>query len=624
MCGILAVLGIRKGTDIATLRGQALESSRRQDHRGPDWSGVHVSPKNDAIILHERLAIVDVYGGGQPLYSADKKVVLGVNGEIYNHSVLESEIIGCEPITQSDCEVFIHLYLDAKKKNKQDDPAAWLNRIHGMFAFVLVDDESGDFLVARDHIGIIPLYIGVDKLNQLWIASELKALHDKCIWFKEFLPGHFLAGNNGSVTVDTTSMGLRQWYRPPWYDPSRIPTMRCDLRALRERLKQAVRTHLMADVPFAVLLSGGLDSSLIAALASEIMSTEQPSDRWYPKLHTCSIGLGKESPDLAAARLVAKHLKSVHHEFVYTIQEGLDARSEAIRMMETYDNTTIRAGTPMYLLSRRIKSMGIKMVLSGEGADEAFGGYLYFHKAPNAAAFQKETVNKLKELHKFDCLRANKAMMAWGVEARVPFLDREFLDFVMEISPKDKMCGSLSPETGEAKEQGGAQAKPKQRIEKWCLREAMGDLLPKEVAWRQKEQFSDGVGYGWIDAIREYAEENVTDQELKTAAFRFPYNTPQTKESYWNRMTYERHYPPSLNHGCSVEVVPGGPTVACSTAAAVEWDASFSKFADASGRSVGVHTAAVDEAYISKVKKFAPSAEIAAPPSGQAKLNNLI
>eukprot|EP00808_Paulinella_micropora_P015842 g56159.t1 len=592
MCGILAVIGIHPDKDITQLRKKALECSRRNTHRGPDWSGIHLSPDNRNMILHERLSIVDVTGGAQPLYSHDKKVVLGVNGELYNHIKLEQEI-GCKTITASDCEIIIHLY-EEQKKHKKIDPAAFLNRIIGMFAFALVDDETGDFIVARDHIGIIPLYIGIDRQGHLWVGSELKVLHDQCIWFAEFKPGHYLHGNSHKLNMSATNLGIKQWYNPPWYDPEYMPTKRYNKKELREGLEAAVKRHLMCDVPYAVLLSGGLDSSLIAALAAKFC-TERAEDKsdsaWYPRLH--SIGL-KGSPDLAAARVVAKHINSVHHEFIYTIQEGLDARSEAIRMMETFDPTTIRAGTPMYLLARRIKSMGIKMVLSGEGADEAFGGYLYFHKCPSEEEFQKETVNKLKELNKFDCLRANKAMMAWGVEARVPFLDRAFLDYVMDIAPIDKMCGN----------KGG---KSKENVcEKWILRDALGDLLPKEVAWRQKEQFSDGVGYGWIDSIREYAEKHITDEQLETARFTFPYSPPTTKEAYWNRMIYEQHFPPSLNNGCSVSVVPGGPSVACSTAAALRWDASFAKFADCSGRSVaGVHVSAVDDSYKSKVKQVA-------------------
>eukprot|EP00457_Paulinella_chromatophora_P003267 gb/GEZN01003274.1/.p1 GENE.gb/GEZN01003274.1/~~gb/GEZN01003274.1/.p1 ORF type:complete len:621 (-),score=86.37 gb/GEZN01003274.1/:332-2194(-) len=597
MCGILAILGIHATTeaDVIKLRKRALECSRRNTHRGPDWSGIHLSDDKKNMILHERLSIVDVTGGSQPLYSRDRKVVLGVNGELYNHTKLEAEIKDCNPITASDCEVIIHLYNEAKEK-KDISPSKWLNRIVGMFAFALVDDETGDFVVARDHIGIIPLYIGIDRDGNLWVASELKVLHDQCIWFTEFKPGHFLFANSRNFSFSSTNLGMEQWYKPAWYDPEYMPTQRLDKAKLRKGLEEAVIRHLMCDVPYAVLLSGGLDSSLIAALAAKhcaerVEEAGSGSSAWYPRLHTCSIGL-KHSPDLAAARIVAKHLNSVHHEFTYTIEEGLDARSEAIRMMETFDPTTIRAGTPMYLLARRIKSMGIKMVLSGEGADECFGGYLYFHKCPSEVEFQKECCNKLKELNKFDCLRANKAMMAWGVEARVPFLDRQFLDYAMDIAPIDKMCGTLG---GKEKET---------RMEKWCLREALGDLLPLEVAWRQKEQFSDGVGYGWIDAIRDYAEAHVTDQMLETSKFRFPYCPPVTKEAYWNRMIYEQHFPPSLNNGCSVLVVPGGPSVACSTAAAIRWDASFSKFADCSGRSVaGVHVSAVDDTYKNKVKQ---------------------
>lgn len=557
MCGILAVLGVHKGAE--TLRARVLERARRLRHRGPDWSGVYVKDKN--ILSHERLAIVDVENGAQPLYNEKKDVILAVNGEIYNHKILRKNLK--EPgtfFTESDCEVILHLY--------REHDYNFLNQLNGIFAFVLVDETRNRYIVARDHMGICPLYMGRDADGAVWVASELKALHDVCVTFEDFPPGHVYVSDRDEFI---------KWYNPKWHDEDWVPTPPLDLVKLREQFEAAVTRQLMSDVPYGVLLSGGLDSSLVSAIAARICSKriedDQKSSAWWPKLHSFSVGL-KGSPDLIFARQVADYLQTIHHEFIFTVEEGIDALSDVIYHLETYDTTTIRASTPMYLMSRKIKCLGVKMVLSGEGSDEMFGGYLYFHKCPNKEEFQKETVRKLKGLYKFDCLRANKSTAAWGVEARVPFLDKEFLDYVMtEINPQDKMCGRNGSD----------------RIEKWCLREAFKGYLPDNVLWRQKEQFSDGVGYSWIDGLKAYAEKQVSDTELANAKHRFPHNTPQTKENFLFRSIFEKHFPQQSAR----EAVPGGPSVACSTPTALLWDASFQKYADCSGRSVaGVHNAA--------------------------------
>lgn len=556
MCGILCVLGV---VDKAKVHPKVLERVKRIRHRGPDWSGVHSGSKH--ILAHERLAIVGVESGQQPLYSDDKQFVLAVNGEIYNHLALKEEMkLDYEP--KSDCEIVIKLHEAGKT------PSDLCNSLIGMFAFCMINETTGEYIIARDHAGIIPLYWGRDQFGALWVASEMKGLHDICTTFEDFPPGH---------VYDSTTGKTVKWYNPKWHNESYIPSEPVVIEELRTALTESVQRHLMSDVPYGVLLSGGLDSSVISAISARLCSKNE----WCPTIHSFSIGL-KESPDLAAARKVAKFIGSIHHEFVFTIEEGLNALADVIYHLETYDVTTVRAATPMYLMSRKIKALGVKMVLSGEGADEMFGGYLYFHKAPSKEDMQAELSRKCKGLYKFDNLRANKSTSAWGVEARVPFLDRKFLDYVMDhIDPKDKMCGV----------NGGG------RMEKWILRKAFEGYLPEDMLWRQKEQFSDGVGYSWIDSIKENAASKVTDAQLANAKHRFPHNPPATKEAYFVRQTFTKHFPEQS----AAELVPGGPSVACSTATAVLWDESFKKFADCSGRSVaGVHTAAYDDKHKDK------------------------
>jgi len=557
MCSIFAVLNI--SGDLQALRQTALRQSRLLRHRGPDWSGIHTC--NGAVLAHERLAIVDVNTGAQPLISPDGKQSLAVNGEIYNHQSLRTQLAHCyEFSTESDCEVILPLYLEKG--------SGFLNDLQGMFAFVLYDETAGRYLIARDPIGIIPLYYGFDDEHQLYVASEMKALVGICNVVLEFPPGHYWLSDDEEP---------RQYYQRAWQDFSAVEHAVTDVQAIGEAMEKAVISHLMTDVPYGVLLSGGLDSSIIAALtqkhASMRVEDQERSPAWWPRLHSFAIGL-EGAPDLAAAEKVAAHIGTVHHGFTFTLQEGLDALDEVIYHLETYDVTTIRAATPMYLLARKIHAMGIKMVLSGEGADEVFGGYLYFHKAPNARAFHEETVRKLSRLHSYDCLRANKAMAAWGVEARVPFLDREFLDVVMSLNPKDKMI-------------------TEGKMEKQILREAFSDLLPEEIVWRQKEQFSDGVGYSWIDSIRDYAKTEVSARQMAQAAKRFPFNTPATEEAYLFRRIFESHYPLAS----AAECVPGGPSVACSTPEALLWDASLRELDDPSGRAVrSVHQQAYERA----------------------------
>lgn len=560
MCSILGILDLK--SDPALLRTQALDLSRRMRHRGPDWSGVYAN--SNAILVHERLAIVGVDSGAQPLVSPDGGQVLAVNGEIYNHRGLRAALEpGYDFQTHSDCEVILPLY------RKGNDAAAireWLNDLEGMFAFVLWDEAAQRWLIARDPIGIIPLYTGHDAHGNLYVASELKALAPVCKDAREFPPGHFWISGEAEPQA---------YYHPDWREFESVENAEADRATLRAAFEAAVKSHMMSDVPYGVLLSGGLDSSLVAAIAKKYaarrVDEDEKTEAWWPQLHSFAVGL-KESPDLKAAREVAAHIGTVHHEFHFTVQEGIDALSDVIHHLETYDVTTIRASTPMYLMARRIRAMGIKMVLSGEGSDELFGGYLYFHKAPNAMALHEETVRKLDNLHLFDCLRANKSMAAWGVEARVPFLDRTFIDVAMRLNPEVKLSG-----------------KQRGRMEKQFLREAFAGYLPDSVLWRQKEQFSDGVGYSWIDSLKAHANAQVTDQQLATAKFRFPYNTPATKEAYFYRELFERHYPQAW----AAECVPGGPSVACSTAAALEWDPSLKNVVDPSGRAVqAVHNAA--------------------------------
>lgn len=522
-------------------------------HRGPDWSGIYCGEQ--AVMAHERLSIVDPQSGGQPLYSKDRKLILSVNGEIYNHQQIRKQFEGKYDFqTHSDCEVILALY-----REKGTD---FLEELNGIFAFALYDEANDTYLIARDHIGIIPLYMGWDESGNFFVASELKALEGYCRKIEEFPPAHYLSSKEGV---------LRRWYQRDWMDFENVKKNPVSIAELRKALEDAVHRQLMSDVPYGVLLSGGLDSSVISAIAKKYAARRiESGDReaaWWPQLHSFAIGL-EGSPDLAAARKVAAHIGTVHHEVHYTLQEGLDAIRDVIYHLETYDVTTVRASTPMYLLARVIKSMGIKMVLTGEGADEIFGGYLYFHKAPGAREFHEETLRKLERLHWYDCLRANKALAAWGVEGRVPFLDKAFLDVAMRLNPEAKMARSG-------------------RIEKWIVRKAFENYLPASVAWRQKEQFSDGVGYGWIDTLKKVAAENVTDTMMENAAFRFPIHTPQSKEEYYYRSIFASHFPSDQAAAC----VPSVPSIACSTAEALAWDAAFRNNADPSGRAVvAVHT----------------------------------
>ena len=557
MCGIVAILNVKEQTP--ELRQKALRMSQKIRHRGPDWSGIYCG--GSAILAHERLSIVDPESGGQPLYSPSPsegddrgRQVLAVNGEIHNHREIRRRYEGLYDFqTGSDCEVILALY--------RDKGIDFLEDLSGIFAFVLYDEEKNEFLIARDPIGVIPLYIGYDSDGTVYVASELKALEGQCERYEPFLPGHFLWSRD---------MTLRRYYHRDWMDYAAVKDNKSSVIAIHDALEDAVRRQLMSDVPYGVLLSGGLDSSVISAIAEKYseMRIEDNSQTkaYWPRLHSFAVGL-KGAPDLAKARLVADHIGTVHHEINYTIQEGLDAIRDVIYFIETYDVTTVRASTPMYLLARVIKSMGIKMVLSGEGADEIFGGYLYFHKAPTAQAFHEETVRKLSKLHLYDCLRANKSLSAWGVEGRVPFLDKEFLDVAMRTNPKDKMC-------------------PGTTIEKRIVREAFADLLPQEVAWRQKEQFSDGVGYSWIDTLKAVTAAAVSDEQMAHAAERFPINPPKNKEEYYYRSIFAEHFPSDS----AARSVPSEASVACSTAIALEWDAAFRHLNDPSGRAVkGVH-----------------------------------
>ncbi len=548
MCGIFGILDIK--TDVSELRTQALELTKTLRHRGPDWSGIWNN--DNTILCHERLAIVDVDTGAQPLISDNGQQILAVNGEIYNHKQLAKDLATPYDFkTRSDCEVILPLY--------QQRGVEFIDDLQGMFAFVLYDEAQDSYLIARDHIGIIPLYTGYDEHGNFYVASEMKALAPVCKTISEFPPGHYMWSKTGELV---------KYYKRDWMEFDAVKDNETSIDDLRQAFEKAVKSHLMSDVPYAVLLSGGLDSSLVSAVAAKYVAKrvedEDKSDAWWPRLHSFAVGL-EGAPDLLAAKKVADMIGTVHHEIHFTIQEGLDAIRDVIYHLETYDTTTIRAATPMYLMTRKIKAMGIKMVLSGEGSDEIFGGYLYFHKAPNAKEFHEETVRKLDRLHMFDCARANKATSAWGVEARVPFLDKEFMDVAMRLNPKDKMCGNG-------------------KMEKYILREAFdnGDTLPPEVLWRQKEQFGDGVGYSWIDSIKDFVENEVSDQQLASAEFRFPINTPDTKEGYYYRTIFEGYFPQETAARC----VPGGKSIACSTVEALEWDESFKNNADPSGRSM--------------------------------------
>ena len=550
MCGIVSILNVKEQTQ--ALRDKALKMSQKIRHRGPDWSGIYCG--GSAILAHERLSIVDPESGGQPLYSPDRKQVLAVNGEIYNPQEIRRQFAGQYDFqTGSDCEVILALY--------REKGINFLEDLSGIFAFVLYDEERDEFLIARDPIGVIPLYIGYDSDGTVYVASELKALEGQCERYEPFLPGHYYW---------SVSPGMKWYYRRDWMQYDAVKDNEASVSAIHDALTAAVKRQLMSDVPYGVLLSGGLDSSVISAIAEKFsehrIEDDSKTKAYWPRLHSFAVGL-KGAPDLAKAKLVADHIGTVHHEINYTIQEGLDAIRDVIYYIETYDVTTVRASTPMYLLARVIKSMGIKMVLSGEGADEIFGGYLYFHKAPTAKDFHEETVRKLSKLYLYDCLRANKSLSAWGVEGRVPFLDKEFLDVAMRTNPEAKMC-------------------PGQTIEKKIVREAFADMLPDEVAWRQKEQFSDGVGYSWIDTLKAVTTAAVSDEQMAHAAERFPINPPKNKEEYYYRSIFAEHFPSDS----AARSVPSEASVACSTAIALEWDAAFKGLNDPSGRAVkGVH-----------------------------------
>lgn len=561
MCGIVGIFNIKdQGPE---LRTKALKMSQKIRHRGPDWSGIYSG--KTAILAHERLSIVDPLSGGQPLISPDGKHILCVNGEIYNHKEIRRRS-DYEFKTGSDCESILAIYQDiaselASHPEKSDELITSLfEQLSGIFAFGLYDEEQDTFLIGRDPIGVIPLYIGHDSDGKVYIGSELKALEGFCEAYEPFLPGHYYYSKTG----------LNKWYKRDWEEYANVRDNGASSTDIKIALEDAVKRQLMSDVPYGVLLSGGLDSSVTSAVAMKFahrrIEENMQKGAWWPQLHSFAVGL-KGAPDLAKAREVADFIGTVHHEINYTVQEGLDAIRDVIYYIETYDVTTVRASTPMYLLARVIKSMGIKMVLSGEGADEVFGGYLYFHKAPSAEEFHKETVRKIGKLYLYDCLRANKSLSAWGVEGRVPFLDKEFLDVAMRLNPEAKMC-------------------PGTVMEKKIIREAFQDMLPASVAWRQKEQFSDGVGYSWIDTLKKLTSEAVSDEQMAHAAERFPINTPLNKEEYYYRTIFEEHFPSES----AAKSVPHEASVACSTAIALEWDAAWKNMNDPSGRAVkGVH-----------------------------------
>ena len=546
MCGILCAFDLKQSN--VSIRPQILEMSKKLRHRGPDWSGIYDA--SNAVLSHERLAIVDPTSGNQPLISPSKKLILAANGEIYNHRALRST---CDSEyqfqTESDCEVILALY---EKEGKD-----FVKKLNGIFAFAIYDQEQDEYFIARDHMGIIPLYMGWDGDGTFYVASELKALEGVCSKIELFPPGHYLHSSEGKPV---------KWYTPDWTEYETVKDNPTSIEDLHDALADAVHRQLMSDVPYGVLLSGGLDSSITSALAKKFAAKRIESGdtqtAWWPQLHSFSVGL-EGSPDLAAAQKVAEHIGTVHHEIKFTIQEGLDAIREVIYHLETYDITTIRASTPMFLMARAIKALGIKMVLSGEGADELFGGYLYFHKAPNPKEFHEETVRKLEKLHQYDCLRANKSLAAWGIEGRVPFLDKEFIEVAMRLNPKEKMITS-------------------DRMEKWALRKAFESYLPESVAWRQKEQFSDGVGYSWIDTLKDLVEKEVTDEQMENAHFRFPAQTPQNKEEFYYRTIFEAHFPSEA----AALSVPSVPSVACSTPVALAWDKAFQNQNDPSGRAV--------------------------------------
>jgi len=608
MCGILGIFDVAPGTTQSALRAKLIECARRMRHRGPDWSGYQLISQGQQLgsgqnastasltrlsisehgtrgaakhaIAHERLAIIDPESGAQPLFAAECKVngetlieegsiIVAANGEIYNYkelyALLKKEGFDYTPKTGSDCEVLIPLYVKYGLEKA-------CSLLRGMFAFIIYDQRTGTYGAARDHIGITSLYLGRGSDGSVWISSEMKSLARDCPDVEQFKPGHCWRSETQSYAL---------WYTPTWRS-TKLPTTKCDMTVLREAFVKAVERRMMSDVPWGVLLSGGLDSSLVASVAQRTLTRKASTgegSQWMSKLHSFSVGL-EGSPDLAAAEKAAKHIGTIHHPYTFTLQEGLDAVAEVIHHLETYDVTTIRAATPMFLMSRKIKAMGVKMVLSGEGADEILAGYLYFHKAPNKEELHAELIDKVAALNIYDCLRANKSTLAWGVEARVPFLDADFLEVAMNIDPAEKMIDVS-----------------KGRIEKYILRKAFDTpddpYLPQEILWRQKEQFSDGVGYGWIDALRDHAEANVSDHQFAVAKHRFGYNTPATKEAYYYRQIFDGIYP---SIACA-KTIPEGKSIACSTERALAWDASFRGRADQSGRSVGVHSAAYDATF---------------------------
>ena len=549
MCGIVCALDLKQSSNV--LRSQVLEMSKKVRHRGPDWNGIHCG--DNVLLAHERLAIVDPASGNQPIYSKDKSLILAANGEIYNHRELRQKLNSEYSFqTNSDCEIILALY-----NEKGPD---FIDDLNGIFGFVLYDENNDEYLIARDHMGIIPLYMGWDKHGTFYVSSELKALEGICNKIEIFPPGHLLHSKNRK---------LKKWYERDWMKFDNVKDNQTDLDDLQNALEKAVHRQLMSDVPYGVLLSGGLDSSITSALAKKYSKNRVESNdlkaAWYPQLHSFAVGL-KGSPDLEAAKKVAEHIDSIHHEITFTVQEGLDAIKDVIYHLETYDVTTVRASTPMYLMARVIKSMGIKMVLSGEGADEIFGGYLYFHKAPSAEEFHNETVRKLDKLYQYDCLRANKSLAAWGIEGRVPFLDKEFIDVAMRLNPKDKMISS-------------------DKMEKWVLRKSFEKYLPESVAWRQKEQFSDGVGYNWIDKLKELVNEKVSDELFEKTEEKFPINPPLNKEEFYYRSIFKSLFPSDT----AAMSVPSEPSVACSSKVALEWDASFLGKNDPSGRAINNH-----------------------------------
>lgn len=575
-CGIFGIFGSAK--DEPELRSHLISCSSELRHRGPDWSGYMTFPASDGThkhgIAHERLAIMDPESGAQPLTSEDGNVIVAVNGEIYNFKELYTDLaklgVDYTPKTGSDCEVLLPLF------EKYGPTPDMVNKLRGMFSFILYDRIKDQYVIARDHMGITPLYIGWGDDGAVYVGSEMKSMYEHCNRLQQFPPGHIYSnmGENAGEFVP--------WFVPKWKTQKALPTNDYQPDVLRYGFEKAVISRMMSDVPWGVLLSGGLDSSLVASIASRHMAR---SSQDFPKLHSFSVGL-EGSPDLLAAKKVADYLGTKHHSYQYTLEEGADAVRATIQTLETYDVTTIRASTPMYLMARKIKAMGIKMVLSGEGADEMFGGYLYFHKCPNKQEFQDECKDKLDRLHMYDCLRCNKSMSAWGVEPRVPFLDADFLDLAMNINPEEKMIRTGKDVPVEDR-----------KIEKYLMRKAFDTpedpYLPDEILWRQKEQFSDGVGYGWVDSLKDIAAREISDQMLINAANRFPYNTPTTKEGYRYRKIFEEFYP---GQACA-ETVPGGKSIACSTERAMAWDESFATRADPSGRAAGVHDVSYDATY---------------------------